>query len=40
MIHYVNNYDKLLEGMLMNADGSARKIEKTDRGFYAPLELE
>lgn len=40
MIHFVNNYDKLLEGMLMNADGSARKIEKTGRGFYAPLELE
>lgn len=40
MLHFVNNYDKLLESLLMNADGSPKKIKNTGRGFYAPLELE
>lgn len=40
MMHYVENYDKMYESLLMNADGSPRKLSKTSRLFYNPIELE
>jgi len=37
---YVENYDKIAEGFLKNADGSSMKLRNKSRLFYNPIELE